>query len=794
MPKYPFLSISICIITGILFGKYVIHFPLSVWLTLLFFCVSLALFRTPVLNSMILVTLISAAALRYHVATVVHSPDHITTKKVNQISQYEGVIIDYQYKNDDRNKYIVSLKKVVIDDTIQSTSGKILIYTKNIQKKFHYATHIRVRGPLQAPSTKRNPGQFDYRQYCYNQDVFYTSQIIHSDSINVVNKSEGSWLSNLIIIPLREYCHKTFQSHLDKETAGLIMALILGEKQELERHLIANFKKVGVVHVLAISGLHVGFIITFIFALLSILRLNTHSKIWGLLLVLIVYIILVRFKTPVIRASGMAILYLVGQVLERKISTYNIIFAAMTFILLFEPRELFNPGFHFSFMAVFSIIYGYERLDRLLPLNQILAEKIKRKRWLTYFKKWIWMPFLVSLAAVIGTSPLTLFYYGLFPSYAVFANLIVIPLTGIIVFLSLFLLFVGGLSDVLASGLGQMILLINQQLQAIVEFFADLPFSSLITPVPTFVQIILFYMLILSLINMRRNVKQHLIIIFTIAFIFVLTVRSDIKRDLEIAFLDVGQGDAAFIRFPNQKTMLIDAGNRSFDWDQGERTVLPYLQSVNALHIDYLVGSHAHNDHIGGFLTLLDAISIDTLVLSAYLFKSNLYNMLLSKSIEKRIPIKTVFKGDVLKPDSTCRVYILHPDSAHIRSETFSGAECNNSSVVMKLSYGENHVLFSGDLEESGEEPLLAYENFLESEILKIGHHGSSTSTSDELLKRVNPILAIISVANKNKFKHPSPKTVAKLNRYGIRTYQTKYEGAIVFSIGPERITKINWK
>jgi competence protein ComEC len=781
-------------ITGILFGKYVIHFPLSIWMTFLFFFTSLAIIRTPVLNLMLLVTLISAAALRYHLATVVHPTDHITTKDVGRISQFEGVIIDYQYRNDDRNKYVVSLKKVVINDTIHSTNGQILLYTKKIQKKFHYGEGIRVQAPLEVPSIKRNPGQFDYRQYCYNQDIFYISQIMHRDSITIVDNSNGIWFLRFIIIPLREYCQKTFQTHLDKKTAGLIMALILGEKQELDRHMINNFKKVGVVHVLAISGLHVGFIITFIFSLLSILRLNTHSKIWGLLLVLIVYIILVRFKTPVIRASSMAILYLIAQVLERKISTYNIIFAAMTIILLFEPRELFNPGFHFSFMAVFSIIYGYERLDRLFPLNQIFAEKIKRNSWLLYFKKGIWIPILVSLAAVIGTSPLTLYYYGLFPSYAVFANLVVIPLTGIIVFLSLFLLFVGGLSNVLAGGLGQMIRLINQQLQEIVGFFADLPFSALVTPTPTFIQIILFYLFILSLIHLRINVKLNLIVLFTTAFIFFLSVRSGIKRDLQITFLDVGQGDAAFIRFPNQKTMLIDAGNRSFNWDQGEKTVLPYLQSVNALHINYLVGSHAHNDHIGGFLTLLNTLSIDTLVLSAYQFKSKFYNTLLSKSIEKNIPIKTAFKGDVLKPDSTCRVYILHPDSAHIRSETFSGTECNNSSLVMKISFGENSVLLTGDLEKSGEKPLFVYENFLESEILKIGHHGSSTSSSEELLERVNPIVAIISVAKKNKFRHPSPKTLAKLNSYGIRTYQTKYEGAIVFSIGPERITKINWK
>jgi competence protein ComEC len=264
--------------------------------------------------------------------------------------------------------------------------------------------------------------------------------------------------------------------------------------------------------------------------------------------------------------------------------------------------------------------------------------------------------------------------------------------------------------------------------------------------------------------------------------------------DLEVVFLDVGQGDAAFLRFPNQKTMLIDAGDRSFQWDQGEKTVLPFLQSVNALNINYLVGSHAHNDHIGGFLALVNAVSVDTLVLSGYQYNSKLYSSLIITAQMKNIPIKTVRRGDILSPDPSCRVYILHPDSHFIHAESFNGAECNNSSMVLKVQYGENSILFTGDLEESGEQPLLQYDYFLESEILKIGHHGSSTSTSEALLKKVNPLLALISVAKKNKFKHPSPRTLERLRINGIKTYQTSQEGAVIFRIGPERISKFFWK
>jgi competence protein ComEC len=300
--KYPFLIISLCLIIGIIAGKYLFYFPYSLWVTLLLLCLCFVLSwtkRTTVLIGMIICTLISAASLRYHIITDVFPKDHITTRKTDFISQYEGLVIDYQYKKDHRNKYLISLKKVCLPDTHYITSGKILLYTKKIQERYHYGDKIQVRASLDRPSAKRNPGQFDYRQYLSSQNIYHISQVSHVGSIKVIEKNKGNWFIGMVIIPLRKYCQKTFQTYFDEETTGLIMALILGEKQELDQRMIDNFKKVGVVHVLAISGLHVGFIITFIFSLLSLLRLKNQTKIWGLLGVLVIYIILVRFKTPV---------------------------------------------------------------------------------------------------------------------------------------------------------------------------------------------------------------------------------------------------------------------------------------------------------------------------------------------------------------------------------------------------------------------------------------------------------------------------------------------------------------
>jgi competence protein ComEC len=335
---------------------------------------------------------------------------------------------------------------------------------------------------------------------------------------------------------------------------------------------------------------------------------------------------------------------------------------------------------------------------------------------------------------------------------------------------------------------------INFGLRYLVGIISELPYAAIHTPIPDLWQILFFYILILLLFN--ASVKKTLLLPLSIVvYFFVLFILNRSDQDyLEVAFLDVGQGDASFLKFPNGNTMLIDGGATSFQWDQGSKTIIPFLKKRGILHLDYVIGSHGHNDHIGGLLSVIENITVDTLVLNDYKYNSKLYRNLINKAKSNKIPIKTVKIGDQLYPDPMCRVYVLHPDTAHIRAETFSGAECNNSSIVLKVQYGKNGILFTGDLEKSAENPVLRYQHFLESEILKVGHHGSSTSSSLAFISFVNPILAVISVAQKNKFGHPSPSTLIRLKKAGITTQQTNHKGALLFHITPDQITRIAWR
>ena len=158
------------------------------------------------------------------------------------------------------------------------------------------------------------------------------------------------------------------------------------------------------------------------------------------------------------------------------------------------------------------------------------------------------------------------------------------------------------------------------------------------------------------------------------------------------------------------------------------------------------------------------------------------------------IPVLITGRGDRIQADPSCRVYVLHPDTTHTKALNFSGSECNNSSIVLKIQYGENGLLFTGDLERTVEPVVLMYGDLLESEILKVGHHGSNTSTSGEFLDAVDPVLAVIPVALKNKFRHPSPKTLQRLADHSVKVYRTSHTGAVMFRIYPDHIEKIDWR
>jgi competence protein ComEC len=794
MERYPLVYAAVVFICGIIFGELFIPFPFDLYFLIIIFILK---FFTPervdfwVLSAALLL----AGSARLHSTRDILPDDHISLFPCDSILSVTGIVHSATVAKDMHNQYRITVEQISTVGGSEPASGDLIIFSRSHTKILTFGDRILISGHPERIPPVRNPGQFDYQRYLAAQGICYRYRWNAPDSIRILEKNMGGWFESLFIRPVAVYSQRTLNRFLEDNDAALVQALLLGEKQDLEKETISKFQLVGVVHVLAISGLHVGFIIVFAMTGFSLLRVPKTWRFRMLLLILFVYGAVVAFRPPVVRAALMAVFYLWAEKIERKPVTDNLLAGAALAILLVRPVELYNPGFQFSFVAVASILHGAKAFDRWIPLRKMYAARHRPGpafRWLTGA---LWMPLLVSFSAVLGTIPLTAYYYGTIPVIALAANLPVIPLIAGIVLLSLFLLLIAPLSGFLAGGIGDLIALIHLLLNAAVDFFARLPLASIHVANPKGILVILWILCFLLLVHSEFQKLRKIVAVLACAVLLIILL-PDIRRhqSLDVTFLDVGQGDAAYLRFPNGRTMLIDAGPADPGWDNGRMTLLPFLKQTGKVGINYLLASHAHDDHIGGMLSLLESIRIDTVILSAYPYHSNRFRRLKSYCSINGIPVLITGRGDRIQADPSCRVYVLHPDTTHTKALNFSGSECNNSSIVLKIQYGENGLLFTGDLERTVEPVVLMYGDLLESEILKVGHHGSNTSTSGEFLDAVDPVLAVIPVALKNKFRHPSPKTLQRLADHSVKVYRTSHTGAVMFRIYPDHIEKINWR
>jgi competence protein ComEC len=254
--------------------------------------------------------------------------------------------------------------------------------------------------------------------------------------------------------------------------------------------------------------------------------------------------------------------------------------------------------------------------------------------------------------------------------------------------------------------------------------------------------------------------------------------------------IDVGQGDAILLECPNGKRILVDTGPWSMSFDAGERTVVPLLRRKGNIKIDYLLITHSHSDHLGGARSILQSIRVDTLVINYFDSDNRQMKEILQVAREKNVGLKMMYAGDQIPVDPNVRMHVLYPQGNRIAEKNL-----NNTSIVLKVIFGNASMLLVGDAEVGVEHKLiLRYKELLSSDVLKVGHHGSLSSTSEEFLNIVHPHKALISVGNHNKFRHPSPLTLRRLTAHLIGIERTDKIGAIVLESDGKQWTQKVWR
>lgn len=626
----------------------------------------------------------------------------------------------------------------------------------------------KVKGKLEVPQEPRNANAFNYKEYLRHEKIFWTLSI-ETFNINQCKQEKNLYTS---ILDIRQKGIRYIYSQFPPDTAPLAAALIFGDRNIMEPDLMTAYQRLGIVHLLAISGLNVGMLIGIIFYIG--LRMNiTREKMTYLLLgFLPIYMILTGGTPSVVRACLMVMLGLfLAKFYKKKlipIDILSIIFVLYTFL---RPNVIYDVGFQLSFVVTCSLVLSSSILTRYgqKPISFLIA---------------------TSLVSQLASMPVLLYHFYEFSIVSVFVNIIYVPLFSAIispVLLGLYVFHIP-LGDFLTPFLS-LIDFCLQMINRLTLFLSKFPFNTLVLGRPSGIVLLLYVILIPIAFYLWEKTKTLMQAVRAMSIPLLVIVFHYVTMNFtlegEVTILDVGQGDSIFIRLPlNKGTYLIDTGGNltfpSEEWEKrmdpfevGKDVVIPFLKSKGITRLDKLILTHGDMDHVGGAKEILRTLNVKEVVLPKTLEQSSLEEEIILICKQKRIPVRYGKKGDQWRT-SDYTFTILSP------SEN-DQMERNDQSIVLYTHLGGKSWLLTGDMESEGETKLLARYPELNVDILKVGHHGSKTSTSEGFLDHLHPEIALISAGVNNRFGHPHGEVLQRLEANKVKIYRTDEHGAISY-------------
>lgn len=724
----------------------------------------------------------------------------------DELVYVEGTVTQEPLVFDGYTEYRLSVKHVERGTARQPARGALLVRIYGQEETFFgYGEDLRIRGTVVEPKKMRNPGGFDYNLYLKTIGI---DALIYPSAQAV--ESLGPGAPNIFAAPfirLRVQLTENIESFLPEPANHLLTAILFGQKNRLPPEVEENFRKAGAGHLMAVSGLHVGLVAAFIASLFALLGLKGRGPQLAALVLVLAYACLTGLKPSAVRAALMVAAGLGALIFERDSDVPSAIALAALVTLIYNPLLLFAVGFQLSYMAAIAVIYAHRPLAKLFQV-------FKLPRFLRDL-------LAVTLAAQLGVLPLTAFHFHTLSTGALFYNLLLIPMMSFIVGFGLsgavLSLLLPRLSMVLLNAVYPLL-----QLMMKITSLGEHPALYLSVCPPGLWSIFFYYSLAALFlfiyyqwpsIAAALEKKEHSLGLFVhkvfllfkpgpkawlrlgVVVLAVLVIFSwgSIFKDgasrLEVTFIDVGQGAAAYIKTPCGAVVLIDAGGKPDYYgnpgETGEKIVLPFLLYSKAKRIDLAVITHPHEDHYGGFIPLLENIKFKKLLISPAPGEAEHYINLIDRARAKNIEVIEAVRGQVWTFPCGLILEVLGPPDKLYQA---TSSDLNNNSVVTMLHYQGHKMLFTGDIEEAAVEDLLRAGVSLKADLLQIPHHGGLLTCLPELLTAVDPKLAVIQVGT-NSFGHPHAATIKALEAAGVITYRNDLDGAITVTINQEKMT-----
>lgn len=721
----------------------------------------------------------------------------------------QGIICSDKKEGEYQNLYKIKVK---------DENGKSKYFYVSVSKKsdiqFSYGDIVNIEGTFKMPEVARNEGGFNYSQYLKQEKIIGTIKV---DDCRIIQKKKANVILQLSH-DIADKAKQRIKGLLQEDNASLLIGILLGDGNEIKEDTKEQFRNANLSHILAVSGMHITYLIVGVQKFFGLV-LGKRKSYFISIFVILGYLFLAGFSPSLIRSGVMGICFLFSKVIYRKNDFWTSIAFSLLIILFYNPFLILDIGLQFSYVGVIGIVVGNKVFSAIF--HTIACKRMKKRiqkgkyrvnRQKNLFLSKVQEILMVTVSAQISILPIMIYHFNQFYSYFLITNLLVSFLIGPVVMSGFILLFITILPSFLFSILTKLCAFIIPIFESglnslsIISRIGSIPFSRFYLATPKIV-IIFFYYGILFLFgffykvfhskkvtatNMRiRNLVALLryefrkkkvsvyLIIFIIIFLFLIF--SNLPRNLKINFVDVGQGDCTFIETPYKKTILIDGGGvLGSSFSVGEKTLLPYLLDKGYTKIDVVIISHFDQDHVDGILTVLKEMEVKNVYISKQFEDSENYQKFIKIVKEKKIRVQFLQAGEQLAIEKNLKFFVMWTDKELIQENPL-----NNNSCVLKLQYGKFSCLFTGDIEKLAEEELLKKykKEELKSTVLKVAHHGSKTSTTDEFLEEVNPKIAMIGVGKDNRFGHPAEEVIEKLRKRNIFVCRTDLEGEICLNV-----------
>lgn len=656
-------------------------------------------------------------------------------------------------------------EKLVIRYKIKSKEEKEALMSKSF-----YSCLCTVSGTMKSPSIAKNPNGFNYREYLTSKNIYWIVEIQDQPLQNctAIKPSPVAMIKQLRFSGIHY-----LEAHFPQEIASLSAALIFGDRSMLDPDLLADYQNTGIVHLLAISGLHVSLLIGMVFYLGLRIGLTRQFMINFLLLILPVYCLITGGSPSVIRAATMIFLVLITVRWKStlKLQSLDAISLAFMLFLFLAPKVIFDVGFQLSFLVTLVII---------------LSAPFILKRPQDYLTRML----ATSTAAQLAALPLLIYHFFEISLIGIAANLLYIPLFSFIYLPCLYLLFlIQSLFGMTPPFLIAVFMKIIDFSNLLIGILANFTSTHFIPGRPSLVQLLIYLFLLLAIFYIweaKPYPKRKAYLIYLVVILFTFQpVWNWLSPYGEVTMIDVGQGDSILIHFPHAKgTYLIDTGgtiafaeeewrHRAKPFEVGRDVVVPFLKGRGITKIDKLILTHGDMDHMGGAFSILNELEVKQILLPSVTSLSANELNLIQEANKKGIPITKVAAEDNWQTKGG-DFQILSPE------KNFSG-ERNSGSIALFAQIAGVSWFFGGDLDKEGEEKIIKKYPDLTIDVLKAGHHGSKTSSADEFVQQLKPSVALISAGEKNRFGHPHLEVLERLRATNTTIYRTDLQGAITF-------------